>query len=234
LTLLERGVLQLENQSWIATPDELPPVEPYIRQFTSFEGADAYYGNTGNYTAILWQSNLPIYPSNSTLEWLVPDLMHIWLFQEIVMTGGSTAFALQSLITLLSSMAYYDQIGQFDNSNAVQQTFFIAANVPQRFYGFLAVAILLAVHLTVVILIVVMFASETRFSMLGNSWMGLSQAVAADTKEYVSVASTMTDDQLKDYMKTNGRHKSRVGLAPIKGSSQVGIVLLDTMQKSNI
>jgi hypothetical protein len=82
-------------------------------------------------------------------------------------TGGSIAFALQSTITLLASMAYYDQLAQFDNSAPVQHTFFITANVLQHYRGFLAVMIVLAMHVLLVAYVVTWFARTLRYSMLG-------------------------------------------------------------------
>jgi hypothetical protein len=39
----------------------------------------------------------------------------ISLVQEIVQNGGSVAFALQSIITILAGVAYYDQLQQFND-----------------------------------------------------------------------------------------------------------------------
>jgi hypothetical protein len=46
--------------------------------------------------------------------------MHIWLVQEGVSIGASVAFALQSIITVLSSMAYLDQLAQFNNNQTAE------------------------------------------------------------------------------------------------------------------
>lgn len=46
------------------------------------------------------------------------------LVQEILKTNGSIAFALQTMITLLTSMAYYDQMGQFDKWTQAELTSF--------------------------------------------------------------------------------------------------------------
>jgi hypothetical protein len=56
----QRGVLKLESQrdSWLANSSELPPVEPYIRDFANMGGPQSS-GNSGNYSASLWSGQGP-------------------------------------------------------------------------------------------------------------------------------------------------------------------------------
>lgn len=222
----QRGVLRLDKQNWAANKSEVPPVEPFMRDFANLGGPGGL-GNDPNYTGLLWEGTTPQTASNKTIQWLSPDLMHIWLFQEIVQSGGSIAFALQSLITLLASMAYYDQHGQFDQKAQISQTSFVTANIPLRYGGFLAVAIVLFVHLITLGIIVSMFINGTRFSMLGNSWQSLSQAVTPETEKYLAVASTKVDDDVKKMMKDDGVKSLKVCVDQIDGSSRVGIVRCD-------
>jgi hypothetical protein len=123
-------------------------------------------------------------------------------------------------------MAYYDQLAQFDNSAPVQQTFFITANVPQHYRGFLAVMIVLAMHVLLVAYVVTWFARTLRYSMLGNSWQGLSQLMTSETMPYLEMTSMRTDEEVKMEMEANGRKSTQVGLASIRGFDQVGIVVL--------
>ena len=223
MSLEQRGVLQLDKQDWIANQSEVAPVEPYMRDFANLGGPRGL-GNDPNYTAFLWEASLPTRASDAPFQWLNPDLMHVWLFQEIMQSGGSIAFALQSLITLLSSMAYYDQLGQFDNEAPISQASFVTANTPQRYRGFVAVATVLLVHLILIGIIVTTFLNGTRYSMLGNSWQSLSQAVTAETEGFLAVASMRTDDEVKMKMKDDGVKSLRVGIGQIEGSDRVGIV----------
>lgn len=220
----KRGVLQLEKSpSWLADPSELPPplTEPFVRDFANMRGP-LNDGNTANYTAFLWQAPAPL---NQTPPSLLPDPMHMWLFQEIVTTGGSIAFALQSLITVLSGMAYYDQIAQFDHNQTAEVVYFVTANVPQTYWGFSAVCAVLLVHMSVVAVVVVIFAQESRFSMLGNTWQGLSQVVNQETREYIEAASMMTDSEVKEMMSANGLEKAEAGIDEIDGPGVVGVMI---------
>ena len=100
----------------------------------------------------------------------------------------------------------------------------MTANTPQNYRGFVVVCIVLTVHLLLVALIVTMFVQESRFSMLGNSWQGMAQAVTPETIEYLSMALMMTDEQLKKKIKEEKRENILVGLEQIDGSSRVGIM----------
>ena len=226
----QRGVLRLNKQDWVANQSEIFPVEPYMRDFANLGGPTGL-GNDPNYTCFLWGGVPPISASNSTFQWLNPDLMHIWLFQEIVQSGGSIAFALQSLITLLSSMAYYDQLGQFNNRALISQTQFVTANTPQRYRGFVAVATVLLVHLILLGIIVTMFLNGTRYSMLGNAWQSVSQAVTSETEAYLAIASMKVDDEVKSKMKEDGVQSLRIGIDQIYGSNRVGVVRYEDMTK---
>lgn len=147
----DRGVLSLKPQrsSWLAeSRDELPQKEPYIRDFANLHGP-LQVGNDGNYTAILWDQG----SSSSSLSdvgsaaYLYPDPFKISFYQDIVGTGGSVAFALQSLYTVLSGIAYYDQLPQFDNADTTHRTDFVTVNMPVRWREYVAVAAVAALHL---------------------------------------------------------------------------------------
>jgi len=223
LSLENRGVLRLEKRpSWVANDSELPPplVEPFVRDFADMKGSTEA-AMTSNYTAFMWQGTTP---DSQVSSFVVPDPMHVWLLQEILTTGGSVAFALQSMITVLSGMAYYDQIAQFNNNQTIEVAYFVTANTPQRHWGLLAVCILLAIHLVLVIIVVTVFARKSRYSMLGNTWQGLSQAATEETRQYLAVASMMTDSEMEERMNKDGLKRTAVGVDEIDGSGVVGVV----------
>jgi hypothetical protein len=225
-SLEDRGVLQLEKKpSWIADASDLPPVEPFVRDFANMQGqAGGTSGMAGNYTAILWQASPPSQPTAQQPQFIAPDPMHVWLVQEMVSTGASVAFALQSIITVLSRMAYYDQIAQFNNNQTAEVDYFVIANTPQRYWGLLAVCTVLLLHIILLLIVVTVFARESRFSMLGNTWQGLSQAVTEETRDHLSIASMMTDSEVEEKMKQDGVKRTVVGLEKIDGSRVVGVV----------
>jgi hypothetical protein len=68
------------------------------------------------------------------------------------------------------------------------------------------------------------FARESRFSMLGNAWKGLSQAITEETRDYLSIASMMTDSEVEEKRKQDGVKRTAVGLEQIYGSRVVSVV----------
>jgi hypothetical protein len=115
-----REILQLEKKpSWIADASDLPPVEPFVRDFANVPRWRCIWSGRELY-------RLPVasHPAESadcsTASIHRPDSMHIWLVQEVVSIGASVAFALQSIITVLSSMAYLDQLAQFNNNQTAE------------------------------------------------------------------------------------------------------------------
>lgn len=235
-----RGIFILNKQSWIASAGIQPPTEPYIRQYANLAGPQVS-GNEPNWSGFLFDAMVPQDTFNltgspspidhfSSVDWLQPDPMHGWLFQDIVAHGGSVAFALQSLITLLASMAYYDQLAQFNNREMIQQSFFKETNLPTRYWGWLAVTIGLVIHLFVASIVLCWFMVGTKYTLLRQNWQTLAQAITPETADYVAIAVDKTDDEVKAVMKTKGGKElmeSRVRLGPLGENGKVGIYVMN-------
>lgn len=152
-SLSDRRQLQLAGKSsWLTNPGENSAVnvsstslqpstgtsfssELYLRSLADMGVSSKLVfalGNIGNISAIIVPgATCPEAPLED-VDCVVPDIMHIWLIQEILRTGGSIAFALQTMITLLSSNIYYDQMGQFDKVTEANTTMYQVASVPVR------------------------------------------------------------------------------------------------------
>jgi hypothetical protein len=226
-SLETRGLFQLVNQSWIAAPGIQPPEYSYIRQYANLagpyysDGSDPYW--SGFMLAASQTTNLNVssnyyrdeYPDlpYPALNTLTPDPMHYWLFQDILAHGGSVALALQSHLTTLASMVYYDQMAQFDNQASVSKSVFIETNLPRSFWGWLSVTIVLFIHIFLAWIIVFWFLARTQYTMLGQDWQNVAHVTTEETKEYISMAVQMSDDELKDKMKLVGAVKGQTGLS---------------------
>ena len=64
------------------------------------------------------------------------------IFHTSMATKGSVACALSSVITVLSSMAYYDQFTQFATSASTEQVYFAAVLYPRSAKGLAALVTL--------------------------------------------------------------------------------------------
>lgn len=117
------------------------------------------------------------------------------LFRRFRSTSGSIAWALASMITILSSMAYYDQIPRFQTATTSTQVHFTTVLYPQSHLGFLGVTILVSVHMAIVATTTALFLKKTRHTMLGNYWQSLAQV---QTPEILSLSSGSTDATDKD------------------------------------
>ncbi|KAF2670604.1 hypothetical protein BT63DRAFT_242582 [Microthyrium microscopicum] len=211
---MARGLLDLTpiRASWLAQSDELPINDPWIRGLANL-GSYHHYAldMEGNIPASLWQSwCLEVNSPNI----ICPDPMHLRLFQEILNTGGSLAFALQSLISSLASINYYDKLALLDESEKVQQAYFMTSNAPVRHAGFIAVAAVMVFHMLMVIICLATFLAGTKWSILGNTWCSVAQLVASATIDFWDKAANgMPDRSVRELLKADGRNRARVGVS---------------------
>ena len=216
LSRAQRQTLELKKGRWIANASEVPPVQAYVRNAAEMSRTGAQPrdigGNNGNTNAILWQASLSSFNISSDGRIINPDVMHKHLFQDIVQNGGSSAFALQSLITLFSGMTYYDQIAQFDNFDNVSRADFVIANIPSHHRGFYAVLIFVILQLILIIVVLITYMAETRFSQMGNTWLNLAQAVTPETCQYLDMTTIATEEEVEKVMEKDGVLKRRVRL----------------------
>jgi hypothetical protein len=250
-SLENRGIFQLENQSWIAGPGIQSPEYSYIRQYASLAGYASESGNAPYWSGFMLAADSDSagsasdYNITSNYYWdqypsvqlysVTPDPMHYWLFQDILANGGSVAFALQSHLTTLASMMYYDQIAQFDNHATITKSVFIETNLPLSYWGWLSVTIVLFIHIFLAWIVVLWFIASTKYTMLGQDWQHVAHVTNDETKDYILMAERMSDDDLKEKLEKIERvegqpetslSKTRVRLRSKEG--KVGIYIVDS------
>lgn len=147
--------------------------------------------------------------------------------QEILKTNGSIAFALQTMITLLSSMAYYDQMVQFDKWTQGEVTFFQTAQIPVGYVGFAVVSITVAAHCILVAYCVSLFLRKTTLSRLGASWNAVAQVATGDVQEYLEHAAQGSDHDFQARLKADGKKSSKVCLEEVDGQVSISIIRKD-------
>jgi hypothetical protein len=134
------------------------------------------------------------------------------LVQEILQQGGSIAFALQSILTTLAGIAYYDQLQQFNGVGAVVQSDFVLVTVPHSYRGFIAVVSVVIAHLLLLAAILWLFLARTEVSSLGNSWQTVSQLQGDELRELIAHSSLRTDSQVEKRMLGSGLRRRFVGI----------------------
>jgi hypothetical protein len=112
-------------------------------------------------------------------------------------------------------MAYYDQLGQFDNTGLSDVSDFVTVNAPLRWRGWLATVIALFVHIALAIIICTFFWMRCKYTCIGQTWKTLSQTVTAVTMPILEMAAKKDDSDIKEELKKVSRKSTRVGIGYI-------------------
>lgn len=134
------------------------------------------------------------------------------LFQQLLRDQRGIASAIQSLLTVFTSMSYYDQLQQFNNANDITTTSFIVVSKPASVRGIIAVTIVASVHLLLVAYIIYQFMFSSSISTIGNAWQAVAQVVQGDAKELVDSARLATDNKVEHMVKMQRWKRRFVGL----------------------
>lgn len=143
------------------------------------------------------------------LPYITADPSIVALVQEILNNGGGIVFALQSILTVLSGLAYYDQMLQFNGVDDVSQQAFAVATVRKHVRGIIAVLIVVGVHVVLVGVILSLFLLTTRYSTVGNAWMSVAQVYGECTRDVLDRGKVWNDDVVERFM-NGGREMAGV------------------------
>ena len=237
-----RGILSLENRSsWLPEPrkgdyqysGQTVTETCWITDFANMAGpiqSNQFDYSTGSeWTGFLWNGY------REPRSWV--DVASIWadpsmisLVQEILQNGGSIAFAMQSIITVLTGIAYYDQLQQFNDASKITQTDFIIVTAPVKKRGLIVVSAVLGVHLILILgIILPLFLKQTTVSTLGNAWQAVAQVYGEKTKEMLEKAPLAVDSVVEVAVKRPEGEKGKLINHEI-----VGIGLADNETKTEI
>ena len=217
-----RGVLQLQARNWTAresngdyyAPNETETNINWMNDFINMAGPiefNSWSFEAGmDYSAFLWDDYLE-YNLWNKVSHLSVDPSLVSLTQEILRQGGSAAFAVQSLLTVLASNIYYDQMEQFNDRQNVTQTAYITVQAPVRHRGLIGTTVVLGSFLVLVLVIIVpLFLVRTDISTLGNAWQVVAQVGDSDmTKSILAAAPLAKDSRAEHTVKTKEPIKTR-------------------------
>lgn len=178
-------------------------------------------------------------PVNDSLAWSFdptflasnaesPDITLASIFTtSLQVTNGSAATALSTIITILASMAYYDQFPNFaETAHGVSTTYFQPFLFPQSFRGFTAVLVVTVVHLLLVVIVTAAFVASTRLTTLGDHWQTISQSVSPATEEMLKKSSCATDKNVRQGLEEERREHEMANLQPLAGGAgRIGVVV---------
>jgi hypothetical protein len=227
-----RGILRLaKKESWHPKPEDAiaNSVMPFVKQFADLTTlATLQHGKSYIYnlpvTALLLP---PIAPDdvelgyNRTVVSQVDYVLSSFALQTLEKRGP--ARMLSSLITMLSSMAYYDQMPQFSKSANTTQVYFATVLYPQSHLGYWAVMVVLAVHLGLVCCIALAFAIYSHHTLLGNHWQSIAQLLGPETEALAGKTRMATDGDVKRALVLSGHDDVRVEVRMLKDDVNVGL-----------
>ncbi|KAL9115015.1 MAG: hypothetical protein Q9227_001259 [Pyrenula ochraceoflavens] len=238
-TYTERRIMNLaKRQSWI--PDDTDRVAQGAAPFVQADGnsvnsiittRNAVPTITGNKTIFptLQGLNQTVYygagagvwfKSNNDVPWTVADPSIGNLFIENMMhTNGNAAASLSSLITVLSSQAYYDQFPQYTTADVATLSFFETVLYPQSTRGFIGLVVVLAFHLILIAAVSILFLTQARLTKLGNFWQAITQLSGTEIDEAFSTESMANESKVDETLQKKSRSSFRVGLAEIRDDS---------------
>jgi hypothetical protein len=124
--------LEYEPQTW------------RLRKNGTREMIEAAYGAGPAYTEITNATTMmcthcydsPVMNLTSGTKWVNPS--HVSLFQQIILTTGRPALAVQAHFTTLVQMVYYDRLPSFQASSRVHLDEYVQVTLPKGSVGFAA------------------------------------------------------------------------------------------------
>ncbi|KAI1456841.1 hypothetical protein F4805DRAFT_431135 [Annulohypoxylon moriforme] len=190
-------------------------------------------GNYGNFfkaplfrtwAPILGNETIGLYNARNLPSELIPDdtrlpdpILQKFFIDAMNVTNGSPASSLSGLLSLLSSIAYYELIPLFRKNGTADVTLFEVVTYPQSWRGLITVVILLAAHLLVCTVVLYTFLTRTRLTRLGSSWSSVSQIYSAGTETLMRDGTLASDDEVEKHLSEKGRARRLVRMSLVSG-----------------
>lgn len=144
---------------------------------------------------------------------------------SLLESNGSAARALSTLVTVLASGVYYEQLPNFGETVNVTTVSFEPFLFPQSFRGFTAVLVITIVHCLLVLFVIVSFLATTRLTTVGDHWQSIAQVVSPATESFLPRSSYSTDKEIAGFLKANQREKEVANIQQLSSSGErVGLV----------
>ncbi|KAF5127392.1 hypothetical protein E5D57_008322 [Metarhizium anisopliae] len=126
---------------------------------------------------------------------------HIHPFQDTLSHTKSPALALQVLLARITQMIYYDEVLRLDNKSDALVSFSSTALIPMKWTGLIAATALVVIHLTLLVVVTIIYLKCTNESLLGSSWQAISQVISDETAPILEHADRMNDEDINRWAK---------------------------------
>ncbi|KIX05647.1 uncharacterized protein Z518_03619 [Rhinocladiella mackenziei CBS 650.93] len=227
LTATERGIMTMAKRDWTPKTSETRSLDirPFVQADVQYDGVVAdplsQAGMTGNTSIYMTLRGLNVtVPTRNTYfygdvknPFILADASIGGMFLENMKRTGSVASTLASVITVLSSMTYYDQFPQYTTKDEISHVYFTTVLCPRAYSGYGALISTAIVHLVIIAIVAMLFIREAKVTLLGNSWSSISQIVTSETEEVIQNSFKLTDSEVKKILENEGRGGLRVCIA---------------------
>ena len=127
------------------------------------------------------------------------------LIQNIFRDTRDPAKTFQAQHTMLTQLAYYDRLFEYDDEVPVILTSFIVKQFPLRKDEFWVVMGVLMINISLVGWIMRMFWRRTNASVVGNAWMAVAQVYGNETERLLAESTRMSDTDVEKEIVMKGR-----------------------------
>jgi hypothetical protein len=152
--------------------------------------------------------------------------VQVAVFQDILTSTFNPALALQAQYFTLLQMSYYDFHPEMIITSQAAVDFFVEVLMPRTWNGYVAVVVVLVIHFLCVMLSVVLFVVQTRYSLLGNVWSAIGQ-VTVDGTESAAIAASAgmrTDEEVQKDLRQATGYESLCRVSSADDGQTVGIL----------
>jgi hypothetical protein len=134
------------------------------------------------------------------------------LFQDIVKRTRHPASGLQTIFSTIAQSAFYEDLPTFNVDFPTQIILSLNRDIPKQWTGFGVVVGILALHLAMVALMLYLFATRTKYSMVGEMWHSIGHVIDHVPERLLKESMGRTDDEVRAACKQTGMDRCGVGL----------------------
>ncbi|KAF2126692.1 hypothetical protein P153DRAFT_398807 [Dothidotthia symphoricarpi CBS 119687] len=212
-----RRVLQMSPPQSLSGDLPPPKERPFIQSDASGSSATQDGSNTPlpqDWSIFMTQKPLPAVINNFSKrpsQAIAADPALGAIFTDTLAANHSVAWALSSVITILSMTNYYSQQPAFDRLDTAKVSFFSDVPYPRDYVGFMLLTWALVAHFLLMAILLVLFVTRTHLTLLGNAWPAFAQlAESPQLKEHMTNATLKNDGEILKAMRAKGKDRVRV------------------------
>jgi hypothetical protein len=134
------------------------------------------------------------------------------LFQDIVRRTRHPASGLQIIFSTIAQSAFYEDLPTFNVDFPTQIILSQNRDIPKQWTGFGVVVGILALHLAMVALTLYLFATRTKYTIVGEMWHSIGHVIDHVPERLLKESMGRTDDEIRAACKQTGMDRCGVSL----------------------